>query len=155
RHGWVGVSAIDVALLVSLEAGLGLVGARIDVAGIEEDGFRGLAKRTAQRPPMHEARGLPPPVAGFVATVFCRHRRHSPNCGGHKKTRTLANAKRTGIRRQKRPSRDLLASCLTWLQAGRPNHHESFINQRAWLRVKPRANAKRPLLGQAEQKEER
>ena len=36
-HGGIGVAAIDEAFLVALEAGLGLLGAVIDVARVEED----------------------------------------------------------------------------------------------------------------------
>ena len=55
-HGGVGVAAIDVAVLVALEARLGLLGALIDIAGVEEDGFRGLAELAAQRALMYEPR---------------------------------------------------------------------------------------------------
>ena len=55
-HGGVGVAAIDVAVLVALEARLGLLGALIDIARVEEDGFRGLAELAAQRALMYERR---------------------------------------------------------------------------------------------------
>ena len=48
-HGGVGVAAIDIAVLVALEAGFGLLGACVDVARVEEDGFRRLAELAAQR----------------------------------------------------------------------------------------------------------
>ena len=78
--GGVGVAAIDVALLVALEAGFGLLGAGVDVARVEEDGFRRLAELAAKRSLMHELRRRLPAARAFLSVLVCDHGRlHSRN----------------------------------------------------------------------------
>ena len=87
-HRGIGVAAIDEAFLVALEARLGLLGALIDVARIEEDGLRGLAELAPQRARMHElGRRMPGDAALFL--ILGPHGRHSRFAAGHKKTRNF------------------------------------------------------------------
>ena len=103
-HGGVGVAAIDIAVLVALEAGFGLLGARIDVARVEEDGFRRLAELAAQRAFMHEPRRRLPGARALRSSPCLRplvsSTLESHSDRPHKKTRTLAAAKRPGSARR-------------------------------------------------------
>ena len=138
RDGRVGVAAIDIARLVALEPRLGLLGGLIDIARVEEDGLGGLAELTAQRPLMHEPRCRAPGARAALIVFTCPHGRHSFRLEprpGHKKARTLALSQKTGI--GKTASHGLLATCLTWLQAGRPNHHEAHSSRFRAPPVKP------------------
>jgi hypothetical protein len=54
-------------------------------------------------------------------------------------------AKKTGIARTA-----LLATCLTWLQAGRPNHHEAGLMSRGGARVKGAMEKAIPLVNPGE-----
>ena len=151
-HGGVGVAAIDVAFLVALEAGLGLLGGCIDIARVEEDRLRGLAELASQRALMHELGRRMPGACALLLILFCRHGLTPSASCGHKKTRTLAAAKRPGS--TPRASHGLLATCLTWLQAGRPNHHEGGLKSREGPRVKP-SEALRHLVNPGEKSEVR
>jgi len=83
EHGdrGVGVAAIDEAFLVALESGFGLLGAVIDVAGIEEDGLGGLAELTPERAAMDKRGGLVP-GNGLAATVLARAHVNTPYNAG-------------------------------------------------------------------------
>src|SRR5262245_1622457 len=139
--GRVGVAAIDKALFVALETGLGLLGAVIDVARIEKDRLGGLAELASQGAAMDEG-GRLVPGNGLVLAVLARaHDRNSLQCGPsnrRNKKPGLWLRQKTGIG-SKFASHGLLAICLTWLQAGRPNHHVAEINVLAGPRRQARA----------------
>ena len=130
--GGIGIAAIDEAFLVALEAALGLLGVIIDVAGVEEDGLRGLAELAPQRALMHEPGRRAPNLPLLLLVLLCRHGTYSLRSCGHKKTRALARSPK-----DRDCSHGLLATCLTWLQAGRPNHHEAGLMSLEGPRVKP------------------
>ncbi|ODS03003.1 hypothetical protein AUC71_12175 [Methyloceanibacter marginalis] len=92
--GGIGVTAIDIAFRVALEPGLRLLGAVIDIAGVEEDGLGGLAELAAPRALVHELGGGRPGLAA-PCLVVCGHAQNSCLClrPAIKKTRTLAAAK--------------------------------------------------------------
>src|SRR5262245_1736241 len=75
--GRVGVAAINEALFVALEAGLGLLGAVIDVAGIEKDGLGGLAELASQGAAMDEGGRLVPGNGLILAVLARAHDRNS------------------------------------------------------------------------------
>ena len=75
--GRVGIAAIDEAFLVALEARLGLLGAVIDIAGVEEDGLGGFAELAAQRAFMHKLRRRAPGAFARLGPFFADHGRHS------------------------------------------------------------------------------
>src|SRR4029077_20735671 len=117
-HGGIGIAAIDETFLVALEAALGLLGAIVDVAGVEEDGFRRLAELAPERALMHEPGRRAPRLPLLLLVLLCRHGIHS--------LRSRAGTKKPGLwlpPKDRDCSHGLLATCLTWLQAGRPNHH--------------------------------
>src|SRR5262249_47834496 len=143
-HCGIGVAAIDEAFLVALESGFGLFGAVIDITRVEEDRFRGLAELTAQRAAVHKPRRLTP--SQRVLLFLCRH--GDPPLKSHVRTKkpgTLAPRQKTGIARTA-----LLATCLTWLQAGRPNHHETGLMSPEAPRVKGAVEKAIPLVNPGE-----
>src|SRR5262245_9473107 len=130
--GGIGIAAIDETFLVALEAALGLLGVIVDVAGVEKDGLRGLAELASERALMHEPGCRAPRLPLLFLVLLCRHGIHSlrymraqknPGFGSSPKDRDCSHG--------------LLATCLTWLQAGRPNHHEGGLMSLEGPRVKP------------------
>ena len=117
--GRVRVAAIDIAVRLAFEAGFGLLGAVIDIARVEKKGFGGFAELAAQRPLMHQLRGGAPSLAALVLPghdpILLERFSHDRR---HKKTRIWLSPK-AGVVEVRGP----LATCFTWLQAGRPNHH--------------------------------
>ena len=121
---------VDETRLLVLEARLGLLGRRIDVALCEVERLGGLAERRARRAAVDED-GLGLPVGGNGRGCRLCHLRVScrrDTRGAPKKTKTgLVVTRMCRARPGNRFRTALLASCFTWLQAGRPNHHDVWM----------------------------
>src|SRR5215470_2107652 len=106
----VGIARVDVAGVLALEPRLAQLGGFVDVALGEKQPFRRLAELRAQRAGMHQA--------GFGAIA-----------GGGLKLRHVTSKVTTEMATKNRPGKTpragitlspaCLATCLTWLQAGR------------------------------------
>src|SRR4029079_4916686 len=95
--GRIGIAAVDEAFLVALEAALGLLGVIVDVAGVEEDGLRGLAELAPQRALMHEPGRRAPNLPLLLLVLLCRHGTNSLDHAGTKKPGLWLLAKRPGL----------------------------------------------------------
>src|SRR5690606_7567883 len=124
RDGWIGKARIDEPGLVASEAGLGLLSGVVDVALGEKERLGCLAKLRPELSAVDEERFGRPLLTGIRNLIALRHGRLL-TCWpqGKKKTRPQISQNH---RARARFARGLLASSLTWLQAGRPNHHDAL-----------------------------
>ena len=110
--GRVGVARIDEARLFALEARFGRFRAFVDVALRQEHRLRRLAETRSQGAGMHQ---------GGLGSQFAFAGTGHDGCLKNKKTgresRVPVHERGLG------PINGPLATCLTWLQADRPNHH--------------------------------
>src|SRR6476469_9646877 len=107
--GGVGVSAVDEAFLVALEARFGLLGVVVYIAGVEEDRLGGLAELAPHGALVHELGRWTPSALAGLGTLLRRHGQNSPvHVRGTKKPDSGCRQK-TGIgaTRLARPFSDL------------------------------------------------
>ena len=105
----VGVARVDEARFLALETGLRRLGAVVDEALRHVDRFRGFAELGSKRTAMDQfGGGLPVALRRF----------------GHLMPQ---KNKKTGRKVARRSTSGPLATCLTWLQADRPNHHGIIV----------------------------